>query len=126
MKENIKLFKIFLGLLAYYVFSSITHIYIPCPVHLFTGLNCPGCGVTRMIISMLHGDFSKAFRYNQLLFISTPIFIILVINLVICNFRGSKPLIKKIPDWLYLIYFIILIIFMIIRIIFPYFSISGI
>lgn len=126
MKENIKLLKIFLGLLAYYIFSSITHIYIPCIFHLITGFYCPGCGVTRMLIAISHGDFYKAFRYNQLLFITFPFFVLLIIDLIICNFKGKKAIIYKIPNWLYTIYFVICIIFMIIRNIFPYFSISGI
>ena len=123
MKENIKLLKIFIGLLVYYIFSSITHIYIPCIFHLLTGLYCPGCGVTRMIISILKGDYKEAFHYNQILFISTPIILILIIDLIISNYNNKIPIYKKLPNWIYYIYIIILIIFMIIRNIFPSFSI---
>ena len=47
-------------------------IYIPCPIHLITGLHCPGCGITRCIVSILELDFYKAFRYNPLIFILLP------------------------------------------------------
>lgn len=29
-----------------------------------TGFYCPGCGGTRAVISMLNGNFIRAFRYN--------------------------------------------------------------
>ena len=58
-------------------------ISIPCPFHFITGLYCPGCGITRMIKSILKLDFYQAFRYNQLLFILLPFFIIIIIDLFI-------------------------------------------
>ena len=70
-------------LVVYLIWGHFTHLYIPCLVHEITGLYCPGCGATRMIISMLQGDFKQAFFYNQLLFISTPIFIVLFIDYII-------------------------------------------
>ncbi len=45
---------------------------IPCPFKLLTGLDCPSCGITRMGISMMHGNFHRAFMYNQVLFVLTP------------------------------------------------------
>ncbi len=45
---------------------------IPCPVLLFTGLYCPGCGASRTLYSILHLDFMTAFRTNPLLTIFVP------------------------------------------------------
>ena len=50
------------------------NIYIPCIFHKITGLYCPGCGITRMIISTINFKFYQAFRYNPLMFILTPFF----------------------------------------------------
>lgn len=33
------------------------------------GINCAGCGGTRMFLSLLKMDFYQAFRYNPLMFI---------------------------------------------------------
>ncbi len=44
-------------------------IYIPCLFRKFTGFYCPGCGITRMFLSILQLDFYQAFRYNPLVFI---------------------------------------------------------
>lgn len=49
---------------AYAVFFKKTGIGIPCLFHYVTGLKCPGCGITRMLISILRLDFAAAFQYN--------------------------------------------------------------
>ncbi len=35
-----------------------------CPFKALTGWDCPGCGSTRMLHVLLHGDFVGAARYN--------------------------------------------------------------
>jgi hypothetical protein len=35
-----------------------------CLMHRLTGLSCPGCGLTRSITCMTHGDLSRAFAYH--------------------------------------------------------------
>jgi hypothetical protein len=43
-----------------------------CPLHLFTGWHCPGCGATRMLHALAHGDFARAWTSNPLLFVLGP------------------------------------------------------
>lgn len=62
---------------AYAVFCSLTHWGIPCPFHLVTGLNCPGCGVSRMLLSLLRLDLRAAFGYNAALLCLLPVFLLL-------------------------------------------------
>ena len=38
-----------------------------CLFHCFTGLHCPGCGGTRALYWLLHGDLSRSLRCNILL-----------------------------------------------------------
>ena len=41
-----------------------------CPVGgLFAGCNCPACGLTRAMASLLRGDFVSAFDYNKMVFV---------------------------------------------------------
>lgn len=40
-----------------------------CPFKLLTGLNCPGCGLTRMIHALLHGDVVAAWHFNAVLLV---------------------------------------------------------
>jgi hypothetical protein len=37
-----------------------------CPWRTLLGLQCPGCGGTRAIAALLHGDVIEAFRHNAL------------------------------------------------------------
>lgn len=48
-----------------------------CPVHLFTGWECPGCGSQRAIHALLHGDIAEAFAFNAFMVILLPYVIIL-------------------------------------------------
>ena len=47
-------------------------IYPHCPFQLMTGLQCPGCGTTRALHRLLHGDLVAAFRLNAMLFVAAP------------------------------------------------------
>jgi hypothetical protein len=50
-----------------FFFNPATHnIYPVCHFHKLTGLNCPGCGLTRSLYALLHGNFSAALRDNAL------------------------------------------------------------
>lgn len=47
-----------------------------CPFNYLTGLNCPGCGVTRMVHALLHGDIAAAWHFNAaMLAIGVPFFL---------------------------------------------------
>ncbi len=69
---------VLLGGCAYAVFYQLTGIGIPCPFHLITGLNCPGCGVTRMLVYIMHLDLGNAFRSNAVLFCMLPFLLLLL------------------------------------------------
>lgn len=52
----------------------------PCPLHTLTGLNCPGCGSTRALHQLVHGDVLGALRLNPLLVLATPLLGFLIIR----------------------------------------------
>jgi len=64
------------GLLYLKVWLPLTGIEIPCVFREITGLWCPGCGLTRMVLALMELDFLQAFRYNMLIFFVAPLFII--------------------------------------------------
>lgn len=48
-------------------------VWMPkCMIHSLTGLQCPGCGITRALHAALHGNFMEAIHYNLFLVISLP------------------------------------------------------
>ncbi len=51
----------------YFFDPSQSHVYPVCQFHQLTGLNCPGCGATRGLYALLHGDLATAARDNLLL-----------------------------------------------------------
>lgn len=102
-------------LIAYLIISIIFKPIIPCMFHTITGLYCPGCGVSRMIISIFKFDFYQAFRYNPLLFIMLPFFIILIVNYVYSIMLKKVPLYKKINNKVWILFVIILVLYAIIR-----------
>lgn len=54
-----------------YFFNPSTHGFYPrCLFHQLTGLNCPGCGSTRALYALLHGEIQTALRDNALFIIS--------------------------------------------------------
>lgn len=83
------------------------NIYIPCIFHKITGLYCPGCGVTRMLISILNLNFYQAFRYNPLIFILLP-FIITYYILYYIYWLQNKKIIIRNELWYTLLIIIIL------------------
>jgi hypothetical protein len=44
----------------------------PCVFHKVTGLHCPGCGATRAVYALLHGDPADAVRKNALFVVALP------------------------------------------------------
>lgn len=53
-----------LGGCAYAMLCKRLGFGIPCLFHLLTGLQCPGCGVSRMALCLLNLDFAGAWGYN--------------------------------------------------------------
>ena len=51
-------------------------LYPQCPVHHYFNILCPGCGTTRALAALLHGDFAEALRFNALTTLLSPIALI--------------------------------------------------
>ena len=47
---------------------------IPCPILHFLGIPCPGCGMTRALLSALRLDFGAAFSHHAM-FWSVPLLV---------------------------------------------------
>ena len=58
----------------YGFFVSYTGLSIPCLFRYFTGLLCPGCGITTLFLSLSHADWQRAVQANAFLFYTLPFF----------------------------------------------------
>jgi hypothetical protein len=68
----------------------------PCPSKLLFGVCCPGCGGTRMLYSLMHGDLASAAHYNA---VSLVVVLLLCWSLaawVVGSWQG-----RRIRTWLH-------------------------
>jgi hypothetical protein len=68
-----------------------------CPFRALTGLACPGCGTTRMLHHLLHGELATAFSYNPLTFLLLPVALWLVFGWLRTAFGGPRPALPRVP-----------------------------
>src|SRR5450631_1127093 len=56
-----------------FFFNPSTHGFYPiCLLHELTGWNCPGCGGTRSVYALLHGNVALALKDNALFVLLIP------------------------------------------------------
>ena len=64
-----------------YLFDPAESAFFPpCPSHALTGLYCPGCGSTRALHALLHGDFQHAATMNVAIPVMLPVIILLIVK----------------------------------------------
>jgi hypothetical protein len=72
-----------------FFFNPSTHGFYPvCLFHSLTGLNCPGCGMTRALYALLHGNIRLALKDNALF----------VLALVALAVWSTRLLLRKIQN----------------------------
>ncbi len=66
---------------------------IPCLFHVLTDLKCPGCGITRMALSLLRLDLRSAFAWNAGIMLASPFLLFTFISESILYIKhGRRPL----------------------------------
>lgn len=60
-----------LGVLAVAIWSD----FPLCPVAGTFGIPCPGCGLTRATLALLHGDVRSALHFHPLVWLMAPLFV---------------------------------------------------
>lgn len=58
---------------AIFVWPQLAAVLPDCPIHERFGVLCPGCGGTRAMLALLHGDVSEAFHFNAMLVMLLPV-----------------------------------------------------
>ncbi len=96
----------------FYFFNSY-NIGIPCIIETTTGLECPGCGTTRAINSLIHFNVREALEYNMLIFITIPFLGYYFISSIYAWIFDKK--VKHLPPIIIIILALIIILYTIIR-----------
>lgn len=99
-RRILKIYAVILAVgLSYLLWIGLTGLKIPCLYLLTTGLRCPGCGTTRMLLSLFKLDFAAAFSYNPVVFV---LFWIWNLIALLC-FVGKPKWVQK-PPVLYVVF----------------------
>ena len=92
------------------------NIGIPCTWYTMYGLYCPGCGMTRATVSLLHFDFYQAFRYNAFSVIAIPIVILYIIGGIYAwLFNKTNFMYNKIPAVVWIIFLVAMLLYGVLR-----------
>ena len=102
--------------IAYYILNKKTGFYIPCIFHELTGLDCPGCGITRCLFYLINFRIKDAFFVNPLVFIYLPFIITYFLYKSYLYIYDNKDrILVKIPNYVMYIILVITIIYGIVR-----------
>jgi hypothetical protein len=68
-----------------------TGFFPACPFRTITGFTCPGCGSTRGLHRLLHGDVVGAFQFNPLMVVALPFLLYALVRYTTAAVTG-RPL----------------------------------
>lgn len=100
--------------LLYFIFVSLTDIGIPCPFRLATGLQCPGCGISRMLMALARLDFAAAFHANPVILLTGPILLFFLIRSDVDYVRTGKSSVNR-YQFVWIAELVILLVFGVVR-----------
>jgi hypothetical protein len=73
--------------------------YPPCLFRTATGLHCPGCGSTRCLHALVHGDLAQAVAYNPLLLFALPFLTVWALRAGYEAWTGRVVRAYRPPSW---------------------------
>jgi len=83
-------FSITIGATYLFIFEPCKTGFFPaCPFRTLTGFTCPGCGSTRGLHRLLHGDIVSAFEFNPLMVLSLPFLLYALVRYTTAAVRGA-------------------------------------
>ena len=69
--------------------------YLACPTQAIFGVDCPGCGATRGVYALLHGDIPRMLDHNLLLLAFVPIALVFFARWVTFAWSGKRPAVTR-------------------------------
>jgi Protein of unknown function (DUF2752) len=73
--------------------------YPRCPFFALTHHYCPGCGATRALAELLHGNFTAALHFNAALTLLLPFVLCYFAKMYLTALRENRIESPSVPDW---------------------------
>lgn len=70
-----------------------------CPFKMMTGLDCPGCGATRSLNALLHGDVAAAADHNLLFVVALPFAVVAFVVWAVRRLGIEAPALPRTRTW---------------------------
>ena len=108
---------VIVGVIILYFYNPVDGLPImPCLFHMVTGLDCIGCGLTRSVHALVHGDFLSALSHNLVM----PFWLLLPAYALLGEWLRAvvgRPVLPILRDkrWLLILLLVSSIAFMILR-----------
>ncbi len=113
-KQRLQVLMIWLALAVGGVYLFIfqpgkTGFFPVCPFRALTGFTCPGCGSTRGMHQLLHGNIVAAFELNPLLLLSLPLLLYVLLHYTRASFLNRTVRTNALPaKYIYAIFGVVL------------------
>lgn len=69
--------------------------YLVCPTQAIFGVDCPGCGATRGLYALLHGDVPRMLDHNILLMAFIPVALVFYARWFMHAWSGMRPAVTR-------------------------------
>lgn len=90
-------------------------IFPKCPFKVITGWDCPGCGLTRSVYSLLHGDPIGAIGHNLLILFIGPWLVMAIARWTAQRFGYELPRLFTVKQWMVPVMVVLLTVFTVAR-----------
>ncbi len=91
------------GVYLYLFEPGRTGFFPICPFRALTGLDCPGCGTTRALHQLLHGNVVAAFELNPLTILLLPVLVCALVSFTRSAITGQPmPQLSIPPKYVWL------------------------
>jgi hypothetical protein len=101
--------------LLYHFPPGESSFYPPCVFHVVTGLHCPGCGATRCLGALVHGDLAQAAAYNPLLVAALPVVLVGLYAMAFRMWTGRRLPLPRLPAWAIYALFCVIVVYAVLR-----------